>query len=189
MNYLKVIKKDALLTDLVYMVIGLLLILIPGFISDFICYLIGILVIILGINPIRRYFKLIDKTRSAKIVFILGILMILLGLFIILNPSMLASILPITIGAYLIVIALVKLSDAVEYKNSNYDKWYNFLLSSILTFIIGLVIVFNPFKTVTLVLRIVGIVLLIDGLFDMYNLYNYGQNFKDFKKDMKKIFK
>lgn len=189
MNYLKVIKKDALLTDLIYMVIGILFILIPGFISDFICYLIGLLIIILGINPIRRYFKLIDKTRSAKIVFILGILMILLGLFIVLNPSMLASILPITIGAYLIIIALAKLSDAIEYKSSNYDKWYNFLLSSILTLIVGLVIIFNPFKTVTLVIRIVGIVLLIDGLFDMYNLYNYEQNFKDFKKDIKKIFK
>jgi uncharacterized membrane protein HdeD (DUF308 family) len=122
-------------------------------------------------------------------IFIVGILMILLGLFIILNPSKLASVIPITIGLYLIIIAISKLSDSFEYKSANYDKWYNFLLSSILTLIIGLVILFNPFETVTLVIRIVGVVLLIDGLFDIYNLYSYQESFKDFQKDIKKIFK
>ena len=189
MNYLKKIKKDALLTDLIYMVIGLLFILIPDFISNFICYLIGILIIVLGVKPIHKYLKLIEKTRLSKMIFVVGIIMILIGFFIMLNPEKLASILPITIGLYLIVIALAKFSDSVEYKKLNYDKWYNFLLSSILTLIIGLVIVFNPFKTVTLAIRIVGIVLLIDGFFDIYNLYSYQETFNDFKKDMKKIFK
>ena len=188
MNYLKEVKKDALLTDLIYMIIGLLFILIPAFISNFICYLIGLLVIILGIKPIHKYLNLIEKTRLSKMIFIVGILMIILGLFIIVNPNLLASILPITIGLYLIIISFAKLSDSIEYKKNNYDKWYNFLISSILTLIIGLVILFNPFKTVTLAIRIVGFVLLIDGLFDIYNLYSYGKRFKEFQKDIKKIF-
>ena len=33
-------------------------------------------------------------------------------------------------------------------------------------------------------IRIVGIVLLIDGIFDIYNLYSYQQTFKDFKNDV-----
>ena len=65
MNYLKEVKKDALLTDLIYMIIGLLFILIPAFISNFICYLQARTVISF---EVAVYMLMLNRYMSCRII-------------------------------------------------------------------------------------------------------------------------
>lgn len=189
MKYLKEIKKSVLLTDLIYIVIGTVMMIIPGFISNFICYVLGALIIFYGSLKIIKYRELKEHNSLSSIMLIMGVLAFILGLIIIINPEAFASIVPIIIGIYIMIISLSKFNQAIEFKNSNYSKWPAVLIAAILLLSLGIIITFKPFETLTLILRVVGIVFIINSLYDIYNVYSYQKDFKDLKKDFKDILK
>ncbi|HPF83442.1 MAG TPA: DUF308 domain-containing protein [Bacilli bacterium] len=184
MKFLKKIKKSLLLTDMIYIMIGLLMALIPGFISNCICYIIGILILLFGASKIIRYIDTKDNGNMATFMLIVGIISAILGLVIILNPESFASLIYILIGIYICILGLSKLKQALDFKANNNKSWYSILISAILLLVLAIIIVFNPFESLTLVIRIIGILFVLNSVYDLYNIYNYTNGFKDFKKDM-----
>lgn len=189
MKYLKEIKKSVLVTNLIYIIVGITMMIIPGFISNFICYIIGILIILFSSSSIIKYNQLKQHNIITKIILVIGIMALIFGLVIVVNPKNFASIVPIVIGIYIMTIGISKYNQAMEFKRVNYKHWYSVLLSAVLLLLLGIVIIFNPFETLTLVIRLVGIIFIINSLYDIYNIYSYQKNFKDLKKDFFDILK
>lgn len=189
MKYIKEIKKSILLTDIIYLFIGFLMAVIPKFISDFICYIMGIIIILFGSNRILKYMELKKKNSLSNILLFIGIIALIIGLVIIVNPKSFASIIPLIIGVYVFVLGITKYNQAINFKEAGYKSWYNVMISAVLLSVLGLIVAFNPFETLTLIIRLVGIAFIINSIYDLYNTYNYSKGFKEFKKDIDKLLK
>lgn len=189
MKYIKEIKKSILVTDLIYIMIGLIMAIIPGFLSNFICYVMGIIIVLFGSTRILRYIELKKKTNLSNIMLVIGIIALILGIVIIVNPEGVTSIIPFIIGIYVFVLGLTKINQALEFRENNYNGWSPTMISAVLLLLLGIIVIFNPFEALTVVIRLVGIAFIINSLYDLYNVYNYNKGFKDLKKDINKLLK
>lgn len=188
MRSIKKAQKNNIQKNIIYLLIGIFLFIFPNFISNSICYIIGSLTSIIGLICLINYFKLKKHNNNSVILLILGLLILGFGLSIIIKPNIYISIIPFIIGIYIIFIALYKLNQALILKNSKYNKWYSFMLSAILMLLFGIIITFNPFETITLIIRLIGLTFIITSIYDIYNNYNYKKGTKDLKKDINKLF-
>ena len=189
MFYIKRINDSILFKDIIYILLGLIMIIMPKFISDSVCYLIGTLLIIFGALKIAGYVERDKKDTLSNTLMIIGVVSLILGLMVIIKSELFASIIPFILGIYIIILGISHLQQANEFKKHKYPKWTSVLVSAIVLLLLGVVIVFNPFSTLTLAIRIIGIVFVVNYIYDIFNLYNYKKGFAEFKKDIEKMIK
>lgn len=176
--------KDIKITSILYVIFGLIMLLLPGVIIDSFGLVIGAFCLFIGVSQIYAY-NISNYNVSKNVNLVLGIVLILFGIYIFINPKFVTSIIPIIVGVLIIVNAFGKLSQLVLIKKSGFDINNINLIINIVFLILGCILIFNPLKSIELLLRIVGIILLIDGLYD-YFLGN-SQTIKRYKKVIKTV--
>lgn len=107
---LKSIRNSLVATSLLYVVLGLVLLLMPGLSLGFACLLIGGGVLVYGIVRLGAYLR--GGEYADRLDLFLGVLLILLGLFLLVCIRFLITLIPVVLGIYIIVdsLAAVKLS-------------------------------------------------------------------------------
>ena len=152
--------KSINITPYIYMAIGIFMIISPQTISNFICYLIGGVILLFASNQIFSFVQ----NKYSKFKLVLGVLSLLLGSYIILNPESFISFIPFVAGVIIIIDSITKIVQSLDLKKNGYEKWSHITLTSILMFLFGLFLFFNPFDAIEIVIRILGIFLIIDGV-------------------------
>lgn len=173
MKVLNKIKSFNYFLPIVYFILGLLMVIFPGVITNIINYIIGGLLILFGADYIVRYLGNNKVTSYSKYSLIIGIIPIICGLFLIFNTQILVSIIPFIAGLIILMDAIEKIKHAIDLKKMNLDEWWINLVIAILFMIFGIIIILNPFKTAELLIRILGIFLLVDCFADVWNNFSY----------------
>lgn len=156
-------KKYDLLTSIVLLVLGILLLVVPGGIVTSIIRLFGFIILALGILSIVNSVKC--KSQNAELVY--GILISILGLVFISNPYVIASIIPFILGVWIITKSAFKLQFVATLKRTNSPDYIKPLVVNIITLILGLVLIFNPFRGAETIIRIIGIFMIVYSLLDI----------------------
>ena len=115
MEILKRIKNMLAVNAILYTILGIVMIIAPGFVSDFICYLIGVLILVFGISMIITFINE-NYTAYAKGMLVLGLIASILGVYIILKPSFFMSIIPFMAGILILVESIDKFKHSFELK-------------------------------------------------------------------------
>ena len=89
METLKKFRASSYAVSIVYIIVGLIMLLNPSFVSDAVNYVIGILIIIYGVIYSVSLYQKRDVEIYGKFDFVAGIVCISFGLFLIFNPDML----------------------------------------------------------------------------------------------------
>lgn len=76
-------------------------------------------------------------------------------------------------GVILVIDAFGKMQTSVRLKKYEYKNWWYILVSAILIFIFGIILLFNPFEVITIFIRILGIFLIIDGVANILTVESY----------------
>lgn len=163
-NFFKKLKNSYIVVAVAYVVFGMSLAIKPELSSTVICFAVGALCLIYSITALIKYFT--DGRRNYYIEpnFILPVVMAIFGFVIIVRPSIIVSILPVIVGIVLIISGIMKLQDSFNLKKYAYKKWFVVLIFSIVSIVLGVVVILNPFGTGLLFIRIVGIFFTVDGL-------------------------
>ena len=177
MDILKKIKKLLTVNAIIYAIIGIIMIIFPALVNNFICYLIGILVSIFGLTMIMGYFNS-GYTALAKGTLILGIAGAIFGVYILLNPEFFSSIIPFMAGLLILVESIDKFKHSFELKKKKYDRWYIIFFSAMVIFALSLLLLLFPFESVKLTIRIIGIILLLDSVSDVLTIKSYNKTTK-----------
>ena len=101
---------------------------------------------------------------------ILGIVFAVLGLWILLKPEMIMMAVPVIVGVLIAIHGLHNVVQAFALKKDGYESWWLAFLMGLLTLIFGGVLIYNPFKAIELVARLIGIFLIYDGVSDIWIL-------------------
>ena len=163
----KKINGNMLLFTIFSLIIGIVLIVYPQTSQKVICYSVSGLAIVYGFVHIALHF-LSRESFAFPTDLVLGITGIVIGIIILLNPSIILLILPIIFGIIVIIDGLMKIMNAFDLLKESFNKWWLILIMGTLCIALGLFMIFYiidfPILTFT------GIALIVNGIFDAYNV-------------------
>jgi uncharacterized membrane protein HdeD (DUF308 family) len=184
----KLMKKffrSSLITSLFLIALGLLLIFQSDAVIYSISYIIGGILIALGVLGIIKFVQGTNKEQQTELDIVYGIVSVILGIVVIKNPQAIASIIPTILGISIVINSATKLQYAFELKANGNNLWKSTMVISIISTLCGIVLIFNPFKALTSFTKIVGIFIVIYAVLDMISTFTIKRNVKRFQKTMK----
>lgn len=166
-------------------VLGIVLIINPEFSTRLICIILGFICLIGGIFSIYKYFaakKFGYKSKFDTVQAIVGIILSFVFLF---CPDFVATLFPIIIGILIIMQSISKIRLAMFQKNAGAKKWTLALTLNIIGLILGICLVFNPFSAFLSIIRMMGIVLLINGISRLFTDFFFAREMDKISRDEK----
>lgn len=160
-------KKSGIITPIILLVLGLVLLIVPGSVINIVIRVFGAIIMISGVVSVYQMIK--ESNTNYELVY--GVLMCILGLVFVSSPSVIASIIPTILGIWFIIEASTKLQYVLALRSMNAPLWIRPLIVNILMLILGLVLIFNPFKGAETILRIVAIFIVIYAVLDIVEYY------------------
>ena len=148
---------SSILSSAVLLVIGLLLFIRPEGTLSLISYTIGGILVIIGTNSLINYYR--GKEYVSKFELVYGVLGVLGGFVLILNPKAIVSLIPFIIGVWIVISSLSKLKYAVELNSKKTRTGIISLAIIILTLVLGVVLIFNPFSGAVFITKMIGLFL------------------------------
>lgn len=169
----------SLLSSILFLILGILLINNPAGVAQFVSYIIGIILIIMGIYKIISYFTSKDAYIFYDYNLIYGSLCVILGILVILCGGAIASFFRIAIGIWIILSGISRINLSFKIKDTGVNYWFLSLLISILILIAGIYVMFAP-GTILITL---GVVLVIYSIMDIIENIIFIVNMKKFFKE------
>ena len=168
--------KSNIASSVCLLILGLVLLIKPDTVISVIAYIIGAILIVLSISNLIRYFK--EKENGMYLG--LGIIFLIGAIFVIFKYEMIVSIIPFILGIFVIINSSLKIPYVVELKSMKNDKYIILLISTVLSMLIGLFLIFNPFTSTLTITRIIGIFVTVYSIIDIYQTLLV-------KKELKKL--
>ena len=161
-----------------YVVFGLSLLIKPELSTTVICYAIGAVCVIYAVANLIKYFTGSMNRMYIEPDFVLSVIICVFGIVTIVRPSVIISILPFIVGIVLVFSGLIKVQDGINLKRFNYDRWFLVLGFAVISVILGIVVLLNPFGTGLLFTRIVGLFFTVDGVLSISSIVMLRKNGK-----------
>ncbi len=165
-EYIKKYNKSSIITSILMIIVAILLITQPLKTIEWIVIFFGIIIIIDGIFDFINYFKSDKEIRLYSFDLVEGLLEILAVVLIILNRNILIAFFPLMLGIWMIVKNIIKIQLSLNLKQV-YENWYLLLIAAILSLILGILIILNPFSSAITITFIAGIFLLVTEVFNL----------------------
>ena len=169
-DFLKGLKANYTISALLCVILGLVLLIWPGTTTQIVCMLLGIVLFTYGAIQIVLYLFNRERTIVSQGMLVLGIIFAVIGGWILLKPEMIIMAVPVIVGVLIVIHGLHNAAQDFALKNDGYDRWWVAFLLGALTVILGGILIYNPFKVVNTVVRLIGIFLIYDGLSDVWIL-------------------
>ena len=170
MKEVKQFSKSYILVSALYVVLGIVLLAWPGTSVKMICYGLGFAMVVLGITYGIIYFTKDNLAGFLQMDLVIGIICLSFGVFILLNPTFLSTVLPFAMGIILLLGAVVKIQSSLNMRRLKFGKWYLVLICAVVIIIMGIVLLCNPFQEEQYMILYIGICLILDGLTNLTSL-------------------
>lgn len=157
------IKNLSIITIISSAVMGIVLLARPGetlYVVSMIC---GITMIALGVGALISYFV---KDRNMLLI-ILAVISVIMGIIVCVKYKSIVSILLFLFGLFILISGIVDLITSIDVKRYGFGDWIVSFLMSLVTAVLGLLIVVNPFSSSLAVIRLLGISLLVYAVLDL----------------------
>ena len=158
------VELDEYMMAVLGILAGGLLVVFPEQSINILTYAIGIMSLVYGVVKIVSYFRNREMSYLFVMEMILGIILVGIGIFSFVNPGGIFAVLPIILGILVIIEGVSKIQRAKWLREYGSPKWKIILLVGLLIGILGIVLVVNPFNALVLTVRIMGAVMLADGV-------------------------
>ncbi len=175
----KKIKKTFntnLLISIIFVIVGLFLFIRPDTTISLISYTIGGILLVSGIFYGYKYFTNEKIINAFSFELVYGVLLTIAGVFLIFNPNALANLFPIILGIWIIINSVTKFQYALVLKKLKKEDWAYTTLISVLTFIWGIVLLYNPFESALLLTQTIGIFIIVYAVLDIIDNFIIRKN-------------
>ena len=162
---LKQMRADFLLSSVLCIILGIVLIVWSEGTLNFIGRLFALILIVIGaLYLIGYFFNGLEKNLSG----IAGAVLLLIGIWIMITPGVVVSVIPIIIGVILIYHGLKQVLLSMESKKYNNSKWGLGLLLAVISIVFGAICISNAFGIMELTSIVIGISLIYNGVSNIW---------------------
>lgn len=166
-------KKETIISLAIMLLAGLFFLIHPGDSLTLACRIFGIALILAGaIGTVSEIGYGVNKNDKWLACYIVEILT---GILVLAAPEFVINLFPFIIGLILVAFGIVDIVRAVLIFLETVDGWKGVLLFAIITVILGIVIMCNPFGTSKLLVRIIGLVLIYRAVSDLILYARYAK--------------
>ncbi len=149
----------SIIGDILLLLLGSYFALNPTISASFMGYMFGIALIITGVYNSIKYVVNFEVSKFFINSLIYGIISILAGIIIVFNPFSFANIVSIMLGIWLIISSIFRGTLVWQLKKYNEEIWPISLTISLLTLILGILVLINPFESYLLLTTFIGILI------------------------------
>ena len=179
------ILKMSLVSWIAFIILGIFLFIKAELTLKIISYIVGG-TLLLSIIPLTK--ALISKDAVyTSYSFISEIFMVVAGLIIILNTELIASIIPILIGIVMIINGVSKIQFSLVLKRENIKSFPVSLALAIVITCCGIIFITNPFKGAVAITKIIGMVIILYSILDMFDFLFIHKKVKNNQKETNEI--
>lgn len=161
-------KKSFVMASLAYVILGLVLLLFPDLTTGLICTAVGLILLAYGVVAVITFFAGSNGGFRFQFELVVGVFAAIVGAIFLLKPHMILSILPTIFGLYILIDGLTNLKRGMDMRSYGYAGWTTTLVLSVVSLVLGAVILWNPFSTHLLLVRIIGASFLYEGIADLW---------------------
>lgn len=159
------LKASMFVMQLVYLALGLALVFAPDMSARVLCYACGAALAVVGLLAVWRF----AAARQERLLFawfslVYGVLFTVLGIFLLVQPDTVLTILPAVFGVFVLLDSLGRIQNALELRRAGLVRWWGMLFFALLSVVLGVLILINPFAALTTTVRVIGAVLLIESV-------------------------
>lgn len=155
----------SMITSILAIIVGLVLIFLPTVSNKVVGIIVGVIILVFGINAIYKYFHR-DGAKLYSLNIIFGVLYSILGVVIILYPYSVMEFVTVCLGIFIIINGATKVNYGIWLKKGSEDSWLVTLVTGIFLVVLGIMVVFNPFSSFTLT-QLSGAFLIIVGILNV----------------------
>lgn len=181
-DFFRQMRLSFLVASILYVILGLVLLIWPGVSATVFCWAFGSLLLAYGAVTILTFFFRDSRAGSFVFELLLGIVAAALGLLVLLRPVVVASVLPVIVGLFILVDGLVNLKRALELRSMMYERWIVPLILSLISVGLGLLVLFHPFLAAEALVMVIGAVFLYTGVSDLWTIFQVSRWTKEFLK-------
>ena len=160
--------KAGLVPSIAFLLLGILLLVMPQTSLLWICYAFGAVVLLTGIVCLFQYTSLRGSGFLAPFLLVSGVATAALGLFTLFQPEVVASYLPVVFGIFILIDGITRVGAALDLAKRHGDKWWLMLLLSLLSVVLGVLLLTNPFGAAVSVVMLCGILLIVEGALSLF---------------------
>lgn len=175
-------KKGYILPAIIYIIAGLILLVCPEITTKTIAYAVAVIFLVTGVVEIISYLRSEPDLASTSTGFVNGVLVSFFGVVIFIKSEVVIGIIPVVLGFLIIVSGTLKLQHAINLYRIKMTGYKSICIVGLINIIIGIVTVFNPFKTIMVLMRVMGIGLILSGITDLISSIYMGKQFKKYAK-------
>lgn len=171
-RFMKKFLRSSIITSAILIILGLLLIYKSENTIMTISYIIGGVLIAIGVLALIRYVRNGESPALRnELDIVYGIVTVIFGIVIIKNYHAIASIIPAVIGIAIIISSAGKLNYAFQLKASENSLWKTTMVVSVISTICGLILLFNPFKAALGIMKIIGGFIIVYSILDIISTF------------------
>ena len=189
-NIMNKLLKSSIWSSIALVVLGLLLIFYSELTILSISYVVGGILIAIGVIALLKYISNINKDVKNEIDIVYGIGTIILGIIVISNPKAIASIIPFVLGVLIVINSTAKIDYSFKLKKNKNNLWVSTLVVALIALVCGVLLIFNPFAGAEFITKIIGAILLIYAILDIVSTIRISKELKEtfgkVKEDKKK---
>ena len=163
----KKLKWNLILMSLLYLALGIFLLMVPGTALNVVCCALGGVVLACAAVQLVRYFVVERGVFQSQLTLISGLVCLALGAFLIIRSDVVVRVLPIVFGLFVIFDSLGRIQNALELRRCEYSSWKIFLLLAVLSVVLGIVMVVDPFGTMETLVMAIGLILILEGALNL----------------------
>lgn len=179
MKTLKKWKWGYIALTIAVILLGVSLIIWPGISAEILCGLMGGILLVVGIVRILCYLQRGISALWHRYELPLGLMDAILGIYFLSRPANVILLLPVLVGFLIIVDSVFKIQTAMELKELKVSRWWSVMILAIVSILLAVFLIRNPFQgTVTLMIY-VGITLVIDGIQGLLFIHQVAKNIRD----------
>lgn len=164
-EFLAKIKADFLMSSFMCIVLGIVLIIWKDGVLDIIGTILSIALIIVGIVYLSSYF--LNIVTNGLSVF-MGIIVLAVGIWFMIQPSIVVSLIPIALGVVLIFHGTRSIFESINAKKYGFGKWNIGIILSIVSLIFGVMCVVDAFGMMEKAIMLVGFILIFNGVTNIW---------------------
>ena len=181
-SILKIVRTVYSAVAVLECILGLVMLCYPGFSLSALGIILGIGLVLFGVVELIAYFSGSAPLILSRNVLAGGIFFIILGVLVLTNPLGLMNFICIVIGVGILADSLFKLQSVLDVRQfMSRGSWWLVFAALLLSVLAGILLVFWPGESGRALIVLLGIGLLLNGAFNIFDVVYVTRYVKEFK--------